>query len=64
MYPILKGTELIENYRPKRILRSQGQVKCLSCADKRPVSSDLGETSKSTTESHKLLQGDVGELFL
>ena len=26
--------------------------------------SDLGETSKFTTESHKLLQGDVGELFL
>ena len=24
----------------------------------------LGETSKFTTESHKLLQGDVGELFL
>ena len=23
-----------------------------------------GETSKFTTESHKLLQGDVGELFL
>ena len=25
---------------------------------------ELGETSKFTTESHKLLQGDVGELFL
>ena len=24
----------------------------------------LGETSNFTTESHKLLQGDVGELFL
>ena len=24
----------------------------------------LGETSKFTTESHKLLQGDIGELFL
>ena len=23
-----------------------------------------GETSKFTTESHKMLQGDVGELFL
>ena len=24
----------------------------------------LGETSKFTTESHKLLKGDVGEMFL
>ena len=24
----------------------------------------VGETSKFTTESHKLLQGDVGELFV
>ena len=23
-----------------------------------------GETSKFTTESHKMIQGDVGELFL
>ena len=28
------------------------------------LTSSLRNTSKFTTESHKLLQGDVGELFL